>query len=57
MANQMGCNKIYFFDLRVQNKKYGNFDSISRLTGACGAQKLTKNAVLVYGHVYITWSY
>ena len=32
--------------------------SISRLTGKCAAQKLkTTFAVLVYGHVYIIWSY
>ena len=38
--------------------QYGNFVSISRLTDQCAAQKLKKTfAVLVYGHVYIIWSY
>ena len=27
-------------DMHVQNKKYGNFVSISHLTGKCAAQKL-----------------
>ena len=29
-------------DMHVQNKKYGNFVSISRLTGKCAVQKLKK---------------
>ena len=38
----------------VQNKKYGNFVPISRLTGKCATQKLKKPfaVVLVHGHVY-----
>ena len=45
-------------DMHVENKKYGNFVSISRLTGKCAAQKFKKTfVVLVYGHVYIIWSY
>ena len=50
--------------MHVQNKKYVNFVSISRLTfmtmltGKCAAQKLKKTfPVLVYEHVYIIWSY
>ena len=43
--------------MHVQNKKYGNLVTISRLTGECAAQILKKTfAVLVYGHVYIIWS-
>ena len=38
--------------IHVQNKKYGNFVSISRLAGKCAAQKL-KQTFAVYGHVYI----
>ena len=39
-------------DNHVKNKKYGNFVSISNLTGKCAAQKLKKTvAVLVYGHI------
>ena len=30
-------------DNHVKNKKYGNFVSISSLTGKCAAQKLKKN--------------
>ena len=44
-------------DNHVKNKKYGNFVSISSLTGECAVQKLKTFAVLVYGHVYIIWSY
>ena len=45
-------------DMNVHNKKYGDFVSISCLTGECAAQKLKKTfAVPVYGHVYIIWSY
>ena len=43
--------------MHVQNKKYANFVSVSSLTGECAAQKLKTFAVLVYGHVYIIWSY
>ena len=52
-------SRFLISDMHVQNKKYGNFVSISRLTGKCAAQKIKKNtfAVLVYGHVYIIWSY
>ena len=32
--------------MHVQNKKYGNFVSICRLTGKYAAQKLNKNTVL-----------
>ena len=40
--------------MHVQNKKYGNFVSISRLTGKYAAQDLKKTfAALVYGQVYI----
>ena len=38
-------------DNHVKNKKYGNFVSISSLTGKCATQKF-----YVYGHVYIIWS-
>ena len=49
---------IYWRHYHVKNKKYGNFVSISSLTGKCIAQKLKKTfAVLFYGHVYIIWSY
>ena len=42
----------------VNNKKYGNFESIPSLTGEWAAEKILKTfAVLVYGHVYIIWSY
>ena len=34
----------YFVNMHVQNKKYGNFVSISRLTVKCAAQKLKKNS-------------
>ena len=45
-------------DNHVKNKKYVNFVSISSLAGECAAQKNKKTfAVLVYGHVYIIWSY
>ena len=30
--------------MHVQNKKYGNLVSISRLTGKCAAQKLKKRS-------------
>ena len=51
-------NGIYWRHYQVKNKKYGNFVSISSLTGKCTAQKLKKTfAVLFYGHVYIIWSY
>ena len=43
--------------MHVQNKKYASFVSVSSLTGECAAQKLKTFAVLVYGHVYIIWSY
>ena len=43
--------------MHVQNKKYANFVSVSSLTGECAAQKFKTFAVLVYGHVYIIWSY
>ena len=33
---------IIISDMHVQNKKYGNFVSISSLTGKCAAQKLKK---------------
>ena len=36
---------------------YDNIVSISSLTDQCAAQKLKTFAVLVYGHVYIIWSY
>ena len=38
--------RLYWFliiDNHVKNKKYGNFVSISSLTGKCAAQKLKKN--------------
>ena len=38
--------------MHVQNKKYGHFVFISRLTGLYATQKLKKTfAVIVYGHV------
>ena len=41
-------------DNHVKNKKYGNFVSISSLTGEYAAKTIKKTfAVLVYGHVYI----
>ena len=43
--------------MHVQNKKFANFFSVSSLTGECAAQKLKTFAVLVFGHVYIIWSY
>ena len=33
-------------NIHVQNKKYGNFVSISRLTGKCAAQKLKRSSSL-----------
>ena len=39
--------------MHVQNKKYGNFVSISRLTGKCAAQKYITFVIIIYGHVYI----
>ena len=49
---------IFVAVLYIQNNKYGNFVSTSRSTGKCAAQKNKKTfAVLVYGHVYIIWSY
>ena len=33
---------IFIIDNHVKNKKYGNFVSISSLTGKCAAQKLKK---------------
>ena len=44
-------------DMHVRNKKYGNFVSISLLTGQCATQKLKTFAVLVFEHVRILWSY
>ena len=55
------CDSLFFTIYQktcVQNKKYGNFVSISSISGKCAAQKNKKTfAVLVYGHVYIIWSY
>ena len=47
-------SKFLILDSHVKNRKYGNFVSISSLTGECAAQKIKKTfAVLVYGHVYM----
>ena len=55
---QRRSHRFLISDMHVQNKKYGDFVSISSLSGNCGAQKIIKNfAVLVCGHVYIIWSY
>ena len=35
--------KFLIIDNHVKNKKYGNFVSISSLTGKCAAQKLKKH--------------
>ena len=43
--------------MHVQNKKYGNFFFISRLTGKCATHKIKTFAAAVYGNVYIIWSY
>ena len=52
-------NIIWFLiiDNHVKNKKYGNFVSISSLTVNAQQNNLKTFAVLVYGHVYIIWSY
>ena len=47
----------YVFLHGCQKLEIGNFVSISSSTNKCAAQKLKKNAVLVYGRVYIIWSY
>ena len=39
---------------KIRNQEFRLY--ISSLTGECAAQKL-KNFFLVYGHVYIIWSY
>ena len=60
-SNNSGHNShagFLILDMHVQNKKYENVVSISRLTGKCTTQKLKKTyAILVYGHLYIIWSY
>ena len=54
----MSNSWFLIIDNHVKNKKYGNFVSISSLTGKCAAEKLKKtSAVLVYEHVYIIWTY
>ena len=50
-------SRFLISDMHVQNKKYANFVSVSSLTGECATKKLKFFAVLVYGHVYIIWSY
>ena len=51
-------SRFLISDMHVQNKKYRNLFSISRLTGKCAAQKLKKTfAVLVYSHIGHIWSY
>ena len=39
-ARYKNANPVFLIsDMHLQNKKYGNFISISRLTGKCAAQK------------------
>ena len=44
-------SRFLISNMHVQHKRYGNFFSISRLTGECAAQNFFKKtfAVLVYG--------
>ena len=44
---------FFILDMHVQNKKYGNFFFISRLTGKCAAQKLKKKLL----HSSSLWKY
>ena len=40
---KIGHSRFLIIDNHVKNKQYGNFVSISSLTGKCAAQKLKKN--------------
>ena len=56
--DSVGRNGHLLAALPCQNKKYGNFVSISSLAGKCTAHKLKKTfALIFYGHVYIIQLY
>ena len=57
-ATQSGLNNQFLIlDMHVRNKKSGISSVYLPKLANAQHKKLKTYAVLVYGHVYITWSY